>query len=351
MVHRRSVPALLLVLLVIALALVGCAGGAAPEATQPPAAQQAAPTAMPPAPVPPTPVPAQPPTAAPTQPAPTSMPAPTTASPAAPATLVPPTTGPAAAAPRELIVFAAASLTESFNDLGKQFEAANPGVRVVLNYAGSQQLSAQLVQGAPADVFASANAKEMLTAVKGGTVVSGTQKVFARNRLAVIFPKDNPAKIGKLADLAKPGLKLDLADKSVPVGQYTLDMLAKMSKDPAYGANFQADVLKNVVSYENDVKVVVSKVTLDEADAGVVYTTDAGAAANKLGSLEVPNQFNQIATYPIAPIAKAPQPELAGQFVAFVLSPAGQKTLASYGFITNPAVAPASTAAPTATTG
>jgi molybdate transport system substrate-binding protein len=227
-------------------------------------------------------------------------------------------------------------LTESFNDLGKQFESANPGVRVLLNYAGSQQLSAQLVQGAPADVFASANNKEMLTAINGGIVVSGTQQTFARNRLTVILPKDNPAAISALADLAKPGLKLDLADKSVPVGQYTLDMLGKMSKDPAYGADFQANVLKNVVSYETDVKAVVAKVSLGEVDAGVVYTTDAGSAADKLASLAIPDQFNQIASYPIAPVAKAPQPDLAKQFVAFVLSTAGQQTMARYGFITGP---------------
>ena len=149
------------------------------------------------------------------------------------------------------------------------------------------------------------------------------------------IPKDNPAKISALADLAKPGLKLDVADKSVPVGQYTLDMLAKMSKDPAYGADFQANVLKNVVSNETDVKAVVAKVSLGEADAGVVYTTDASSGADKLSILTVPDQFNQIATYPIAVIANVPQSELARQFVAFVLSAAGQQTMAHHGFITD----------------
>jgi molybdate transport system substrate-binding protein len=176
----------------------------------------------------------------------------------------------------------------------------------------------------------------MLTAINGGLVVSGTQEIFARNRLAVIFPKDNPARINSLADLAKPGLKLDLEDKSVPAGQYTLDILAKMSKDPTYGATFPAQVLKNVVSLETDVKAVVAKVSLGEVDAGVVYTTDVRAAVDKLGSLTIPDQFNQIAMYPIAPIAKAPQPDLARQFVALVLSPAGQQTMARYGFMSRP---------------
>ncbi len=318
---RRFALAFLLVALV--LGLVACSGAATPAATQAPAAPSAVPATEA--------APAQPATAAPTEavaaPAATSAVSPTVAAAAA-------STGQAASSPRTLTVFAAASLTESFNDLGKQFEAANPGVKVIFNYAGSQQLSAQLVQGAPADVFASANTAEMLTAIKGGTVVSGTQKVFARNRLAVIYPKDNPAKITVLADLAKPGLKIDLEDKSVPAGAYTLSMLAKMSKDPAYGADYQAQVLKNVVSYETDVKAVVSKVSLGEADAGVVYTTDAAAAASRLGELTIPTQFNQIATYPIAAIDKAPEPDLAQAFVAFVLSDAGQQTMAHYGFIT-----------------
>ena len=314
---RRFALAFLLVLLVVGL--VACSGAATPSATEAPAVPSAAPA-----------------TEVAAAPAATTAVSPTVAAAAAP-------TGQAGSAPRTLTVFAAASLTESFNDLGKQFEAANPGVKVVFNYAGSQQLSAQLVQGAPADVFASANTAEMLTAIKGGAVVSGTQKVFARNLLAVIYPKDNPGKITALADLAKPGLKIDLEDKSVPAGAYTLSMLAKMSKDPAYGAGFQAQVLKNVVSYETDVKVVVSKVSLGEADAGVVYTTDAAAAASQLGELTIPNQYNQVATYPIAAIDKAPEPDLAQAFVAFVLSDAGQQIMAHYGFITvaGPAATPA----------
>jgi molybdate transport system substrate-binding protein len=266
------------------------------------------------------------------------------ATPATPAPTGAPTSVPAAAisaspakappaAPQTLTVFAAASLTESFGELGQQFEKANPGVKVLLSFAGSQQLRAQLEQGAQADVFASANTKEMDGAIQSSLIVSGTQKTFARNRLVVIFPKDNPGKIAALADLAKPGLKLVVADKAVPVGQYTLDMLAKMSKDPAYGADFADKVQKNVVSRENDVKAVVAKVSLGEADAGVVYTTDASAAAAKLGDLTIPDQFNQLATYPIATLAKSPQPELAKQFIALVLSDAGQALLAKYGFI------------------
>lgn len=259
-----------------------------------------------------------------------------TAPAAAPATAaVPPTAAPAR---QTLTVFAAASLTESFSELGKQFEAAHPGAKVVFNFAGSQQLRAQLEQGAQADVFASANTKEMNAAIASSLIISGTQQTFARNRLVVIFPRDNPGKIETLADLARPGLKLVVADRAVPVGQYTLDMLAKMSRDPAYGAGFSEEVQANVVSRENDVKAVVSKIRLGEADAGVVYSTDVTvAAAHDVTPLQVPDEFNQIATYPIVALAAAPQPDLAQQFIELVLSDAGQQLLSRYGFISGQA--------------
>lgn len=236
---------------------------------------------------------------------------------------------------KTLTVFAAASLTESFTEIGKQFKAANPGVRVTFNFAGSQQLRAQLEQGAKADVFASANAKEMATAIiSDSVVVSGTQRTFVTNRLAVILPKSNPGKITSPADLARPGLKLDLADLSVPVGQYALDMLGKMSQDAALGAAFKDKVMANVVSREDNVKSVVAKVRLGEADAGIVYTTDITTdAAKELTTLDVPDKFNVIATYPIAPLKDAHEPKLASQFVEWVLSPKGQQVLAQYGFI------------------
>jgi molybdate transport system substrate-binding protein len=237
--------------------------------------------------------------------------------------------------PKTLTVFAAASLTESFTEIGKQFEATNPGVKVVFNFAGSQQLRSQLEQGARADVFASANAKEMTTAIiSDSLVVSGTQHTFVTNRLAVILPKNNPGKITSLADLARPGLKLDFADPSVPVGQYALDMLTKMSQDATFGATFKDKVVANVVSHEDNVKSVVAKVRLGEVDAGVVYSTDITSdAAKELTTLDVPDKFNVIATYPIAPLKNAVEPKLASQFVDWVLSSKGQQVFAKYGFI------------------
>ena len=248
----------------------------------------------------------------------------------APAASVAPSVAPA----QTLNVFAAASLTEAFTAIGAGFEAAHPGVRVVFNFGGSQQLAQQLAQGAPADVFASANQKQLDSAVKAGRVVTGTAQVLARNRLVVIFPQANPAKIVTLQDLARPGLKLDLAAKEVPVGQYALDVLDRAASDAAYGASFKAGVLKNVVSYEENVRAVLSKVVLGEADAGIVYSSDvSGASAGKVGQLAIPDALNTVAIYPIAAVSDSKQPALAEQFIAYTLSPDGQAALVSRGFL------------------
>ncbi len=260
------------------------------------------------------------------------------ASACAPAVQADPPTAPAATQPaagvKTITVLAAASLSESFGELGRLFESRNPGVKVAFSFAGSQQLAQQLAQGADADVFASASPRYMSAAVDAGRVKQADSQTFVQNRLVVIYPRDNPGGIQALKDLAKPGLKLDLADKSVPAGQYALDFLDKAVKDPGFDPTFKDSVLKNVVSYEDNVKAVLTKVALDEADAGIVYVTDITAdAAPKLGRLDIPDALNTIATYPIAPIASSKNPGLAKAFVALVLSPDGQAILAKYGFL------------------
>ena len=247
-----------------------------------------------------------------------------------------PTSTPAAIAPAEtLTVFAAASLTGAFDEIGTAFEAANPGATVTFNFAGSQQLAQQIGQGAPADVFASANSTQMDLVIKSGQVVSGSQKTFVQNRLVVIFPTANPGGLTRLQDLAKPGLKLVLADKSVPVGGYALDFVSKASASPDFTPTYRATVLANVVSYEADVKSVLAKVSLGEADAGIVYTTDITPnAASKVSRLDIPNALNTIATYPIAAIKDSPHAALAQEFVDYILSADGQAVLAKWGFMT-----------------
>ncbi|HEY3230265.1 MAG TPA: molybdate ABC transporter substrate-binding protein [Roseiflexaceae bacterium] len=234
----------------------------------------------------------------------------------------------------ELNVFAAASLTDAFNEIGKNFEAGNPGTKVIFNFAGSQQLSQQIGQGAPADVFASANKKQMDVVIQSGQVISGTQRTFVRNRLVVIYPRDNPAKLNTLKDLAKPDVKLVLAAKDVPVGGYALDFLARASKLPDYTEAYSPTVLANVKSYEENVKAVLSKIALGEADAGIVYASDIALdSADKVGRLDIPDVLNTIAAYPIATIKDSQHADMAKKFVEYVLSPAAQQILVKYGFI------------------
>jgi molybdate transport system substrate-binding protein len=233
----------------------------------------------------------------------------------------------------EVIVFAAASLTDAFSEISTNFRADYAGVTITFNFAGSQQLAQQLAQGAPADVFASANARQMEVAIEEGRVVSGTQHLFVQNRLVVITPADNSAQIHTLHDLAKTEIKLVLAAAEVPVGAYSLDFLARASATVEYGEVYSQTVIANVVSYEENVRSVLSKVVLGEADAGIVYTSDIALDASQVNRIEIPDELNTVAAYPIAPIDDAENPALAQLFVDYVLSPDGQSVLADYGFI------------------
>lgn len=246
------------------------------------------------------------------------------------------TPSPSPKTPKEggtLLIFAAASLTESFQEIGKAFTKANPGVEVTFNFAGANQLAQQISQGAPADLFASANQKQMNVVIESGQVVSGTAKVFAHNRLIIVTSKNNPLVSKDLKGLAKPGTKVVLGAKEVPFGQYALDFLAKAAKDKQFGKPYEAAVLKNVVSYENTVKGALTKVMLGEADAGIVYASDLTPEATaKVEKIAIPTSLNVIATYPIAVLKGSQQTESAQRFVDFVLSPEGQAILTKYGF-------------------
>jgi molybdate transport system substrate-binding protein len=179
-------------------------------------------------------------------------------------TPVPPTATPfpstTTVALRTLTVFAAASLTDAFTEIGHNFETAHHGIRVAFNFAGSQTLSTQLTQGASADIFASANHSEMDKVVAANLVQKDAPKDFLTNQLIVILPVKNPANVQTLQDLARSGLKLVLADKTVPAGKYALQILDNMVKDASFGADFKTRVLANVVSNETDVKQLVAKV-------------------------------------------------------------------------------------------
>jgi molybdenum ABC transporter molybdate-binding protein len=232
--------------------------------------------------------------------------------------------------PLTITVMAAASLGEAFQELGRQFEAQHSGMRVQFNFAGSQQLAQQLAQGAEADVFASANQEQMDVAVQAGRVATGSADIFTHNQLAIIYPANNPAGLVELGDLARPGLKLVLAASEVPAGRYGLEMLEKASGHPSFSPLFKEAVLQNVVSYETNVKSVLAKVALGEADAGIVYTSDVN---DQVGQIAIPEALNVSAAYPIATIQDGAHADLAGAFVDLVLSPDGQQILIKYGFI------------------
>ncbi len=225
----------------------------------------------------------------------------------------------------EVTVFAAASLQDAFGELAK-------GMQVVptYNFAGSQSLAAQLSQGARADVYASADDKNMQSAIEAGSVVSDTQQVFATNRLVVVTAPGSH--ISSLSDLAKPGVKLVLAGPSVPAGNYSLQALGKLAASGEYGGDFADRVQANVVSRENNVRQALAKVELGEADGGIVYGTDAKSSGKPIGTIEIPDKYNVAARYYIAPVKGASHPEAADKFIRYVLSEAGQKILSRYGF-------------------
>lgn len=231
--------------------------------------------------------------------------------------------------PRTLHVFAAASLTEAFSELGQKFEAANPGVSVTFNFAASSTLRAQIEEGAPADVFASANETEMENLISSALVAQDAAQVFLTNTLVVILPADNPAALQKLEDLAMPGIKLVLAAEEVPVGKYARQSLDLMNGP--FGSDFKDRVLANVVSNEDSVKQIVAKVQLGEGDAGIVYTSDV-VAVPELKRIEIPAELNVTARYPLAPLARSAHADLAMAFVDLVLSPEGQSVLQKWGF-------------------
>ncbi len=247
-----------------------------------------------------------------------------------PATTEPPTPE-AEAEEATLTVFAAASLTDAFGAIGAAFEAANPGVTMAFNFAGSNQLATQIGEGAPADVFASANAAQMDVAVESSRVDADAPQMFVTNRLVVVYPAENPAGIASLQDLVAPDTLVVLATEEVPVGRYSLEFLDLAAADPAFGASFKDDVLGNVVSYEENVRSVLNKVALGEADAGIVYTSDL-VGVDGVASLEIPDALNVLAEYPIAALNDSAHSDLAAAFVDYVLSPEGQAVLADYGF-------------------
>jgi molybdate transport system substrate-binding protein len=217
-----------------------------------------------------------------------------------------------------ITVFAAASLKEAFTTIGQQFEAANPGVKVTFSFAASSALAQQINSGAPADVFASASTNNMQQVVDAGGASNPTN--FVKNVMEVATPPANPANVTSVQDLAKSTVKVALCQPQVPCGSTAQKVFTN------------AGITVKPVTLEPDVKSVLSKVTLGEVDAGVVYVTDVMAAGSSVHGVTIPDDVNASTTYPIAALTKAPNASAAAAFVAYVLSPDGQTVLKNAGF-------------------
>jgi molybdate transport system substrate-binding protein len=225
-----------------------------------------------------------------------------------------------AATEQRVTVLAAASLTEAFKSIGAAFESAHLGLTAEFSFAGSSTLVAQIKEGSPGDVFASADESNMQAAADAGEL-AGAPRIFATNRLTIVVQKGNAKHIAALADLGRSGLSIALAAPEVPAGKYAAQIFAN------------AGVAVPQASQEVDVRAVLTRVSMGEADAGIVYVTDLHAAGDTVEAVVIPDQFNVMARYPIAVLKQASHPKEAAAFADFVLSPAGQTILKQFGFL------------------
>jgi molybdate transport system substrate-binding protein len=264
---------------------------------------------------------------------------PSPATTAAPATAVPGTAAPASpaataaptAASLDLTVYAAASLKKALATLKDAYEAANPGTTLTISTDSSTALATKIEQGAPADVFLSADTKDPQSLVDKG-YGDGPVTVFAGNLLTVIVPTSNPAGIRSPADLARSGLKIITSADNVPIARYAAQLVANLAKEPGYPADFAAKYAANIASKEDNVSAVVSKIELGEGDAGVVYVTDA-KGSDKVTAIPVPDSANVPVTYGGVVVKASPNAGAAGAFIAWLTGPDGQAILASLGFL------------------
>jgi molybdate transport system substrate-binding protein len=219
----------------------------------------------------------------------------------------------------ELLVSAAASLTDAFAEMESAFEDANPDLDVVLNLGSSSALREQILEGAPADVFASADTSNM-DQVAEAAEISGEAEIFVTNSLQIAVPTGNPAEVTGLEDFAREELLIGLCAEDVPCGDFGRQALAK------------AGVIPSIDTNEPDVRALLTKIEAGELDAGITYLTDVLSASGRVEGLEIPAEMNIVAEYPIATLAGAPNPDAAVVWVEFVLSEEGQAILTSYGF-------------------
>lgn len=247
----------------------------------------------------------------------------------------------------ELLIFAASSLTDAFIELAQEFED-DSNIQVTLNFAGSSTLSAQLMQGAPADIFASANLEQIQTLIDDGLILQDTPITLAENELIIITPIENPAEISSPQDLANVDILLVVAAPSVPIREYTNILLDNLTG--LYEDNFSERVQQNIVSEEFNVRQIVARVALGEADAGIVYRSDiTDDIADLVQIIPLPEDTSPRANYVIAPLIDSDNLSNANQFIDFVLSDAGQSILQAWGFCSPETFLPEITPEPEAT--
>jgi molybdate transport system substrate-binding protein len=232
----------------------------------------------------------------------------------------------------ELTVFTAASLTGAFGEIADLYQSGSGG-KVIQNFDGSQMLRTQIENGAYADVFASANKKHMYGLMAEGYMDNSSVITLLKNRMAVIVPKDNPAEISDLQDLAEPGTKIVMGNSEVPVGSYARQVLDNLAADPSFGEEYKTQVQDNIISEETTVSLVVSKVALGEADAGFAYVSDVTPQMrSEINVIEIPEEYNIIAEYFIGVLLESKYPEQAQSFIDFVMSDESSDVLTKYGF-------------------
>jgi molybdate transport system substrate-binding protein len=233
----------------------------------------------------------------------------------------------------QLTVFCGAGLTGAFSEIGQLYENSSE-LAVNFNFDGVPALRAQIEQGAYADVLVSANLKHMNALKAESYIDNNTVEIFAKNKVAVIVPNDNPANISNLNDLAKPGIKILIGTKDLPAGDYALQVLDKLVNDSRYGASYKDAVMANVVSEETTVNRIVSKVALGEVDAGFAFISDVSPdMVGKVARIAVPDEFNVVGEFPIGILKQSGHPQEAQSFMDLVMSEEGQTILNKYGFI------------------
>lgn len=235
-------------------------------------------------------------------------------------------------AEEQLVVSAASSLKDAFVEIGKVFEAEHPGKKVSFNFAGSNQLANQIEQGAPVDVFASADMAYVQRLANKN--LTGESAVLAKNKMILIVAKSTKVKIDALPDLANKGVRLIVPAKQVPAAIYARQVLTKADQAGLYGAGFSSRVLGNAVSEESDVRMAVMKVAMGEGDAGIVYASDViGDVRSKVRVISIPDQFNAVAEYGVATVKNSSHPDTAKAFYAFLQSPKGESILVKSGLL------------------